>query len=90
MNKVELVAYIADNTELARKDAQAAADAFLEGISEALAKGDKVALPGFGTFDVRHRAARKGINPATKETIDIAACRSVGFKAGKQLKDKVQ
>jgi DNA-binding protein HU-beta len=90
MNKTDLVAFVAESADLPKKDAQAATEAFLDGITEALADGDKVSLPGFGTFDVRHRQARKGINPSTKETIDIAACKSVGFKAGKQLKDKVQ
>lgn len=90
MNKAELVVYVAEKAELSKKDAQNAIDLVFEGIKESLQKGDKVAIPGFGSFDVRHRAARKGVNPATKEVIDIAASKTVGFKVGKQLKDSLK
>ncbi len=90
MNKTELVAFVAENAQLSKKDAQVALDSVLEGIKESLQKGEKVSLPGFGTFDVRERAARKGVNPATKEVIDIAASKTVGFKVGKQLKDSLK
>lgn len=89
MNKTELVTYVAENAQLSKKDAQLAVDSILEGIKESLQKGDKVSLPGFGTFDVRERAARKGVNPATKEVIDIKASKTVGFKVGKQFKDSL-
>lgn len=90
MNKTELVAYVAETVELSKKDAQVAVDAVIEGISKSLKKGEKVSIPGFGSFDVRERAARKGVNPATGEPMDIKASKSVGFKVGKQLKDSLK
>lgn len=90
MNKTELVAYVAGATELTKKEAQAAIDAVFEGISDALKKNDKVSIPGFGSFEIRERAARKGINPATREPMEIKASKSVGFKVGKQLKDSLK
>lgn len=90
MNKTELVNAIAAKTGLSKKDADAALAATVEAITEALKAGDKVALIGFGTFEVRERAARQGKNPATGATIEIAACKAPAFKAGKALKDAVK
>ncbi len=90
MNKTELVAAIADKAGISKKDADAALAAFVGTVEDALKKGDKVALVGFGTFEVRERGARTGINPKTKETIKIAACKAPAFKAGKALKDAVK
>ena len=89
MNKTELIESIAKKADLSKKDAEAALKATIESIETALAKGDKVALVGFGTFDVKKRAAREGRNPATGETIKIKASKVPAFKAGKELKDKV-
>ena len=89
MNKIELVAAVAENAGLSKKDAEKALSAVIESISAALAKGDKVQLVGFGTFEVRQREARTGRNPRTKETIAIPASKAPVFKAGKQLKDAV-
>lgn len=89
MTKTELVAIIADKVELTKKDAEAALNAFMYSVKEALAKGDKVSLVGFGTFEVRERAAREGKNPRTGEKLTIAACKVPAFKPGKALKDKV-
>jgi len=89
MNKTELVAAVAAKAELSKKEAEAAVSATLDAITEALAEGDKIALVGFGTFEVRERAARTGINPQTKQTIKIAASKSPVFKAGKALKDSI-
>lgn len=89
MNKTELVSSVAEKTELTKKDAEKAVNAVFASIEEALAKGDKVALVGFGTFEVRERAARKGRNPQTGEEITIAAAKVPAFKAGKALKDAV-
>ncbi|MGL4383515.1 MAG: HU family DNA-binding protein [Bacilli bacterium] len=90
MNKTELVAYMAETAGVSKKEAQACLEAFIGGVSKTLQEGGKVSLPGFGTFDVRHRAARQGINPFTKEPLEIAASKSAGFKAGKQLKDSLK
>lgn len=89
MNKTELVAAIAEKAGLSKKDADAAVAAFVDTVEGALKKGDKVALVGFGTFEVRTRAARTGINPQTKATIKIAASKAPVFKAGKAFKDAV-
>lgn len=89
MNKTDLISHVANNTDLSKKDAQAVVEAVIDGISSALAKGDKVSIPGFGSFEVRERAARQGINPATREPMEIKASKSVGFKAGKQLKESL-
>ena len=89
MNKAELVAAVAERTELSKKDAEKAVAAVLDGITEALKAGDKVALVGFGTFETRERPARKGRNPRTKEEITIPATTAPAFKAGKALKDAV-
>ena len=85
MNKTELVAKIAEGAGLSKVDAKKALDATLEAITNAVKAGDKVALVGFGTFDVTERAERQGINPATKETITIPAKTVVKFKAGADL-----
>ncbi len=90
MNKTELVNAIAAKTGLSKKDSDAALAATVEAITEALKAGDKVALIGFGTFEVRERAARTGKNPATGETIQIAACKAPAFKAGAALKNAVK
>ena len=89
MNKAELVAAIAAKTEESKKSTEAVVNAFIEVVSEALKGGDKVQLVGFGSFEVRKRAARKGRNPQTKEEIKIPASKAPVFKAGKALKDLV-
>ena len=89
MNKTELVAAVAAKAEMSKKDAEAAVTATFDAITAALAEGDKVALVGFGTFAVKERAARTGLNPQTKEKIEIAASKAPAFKAGKALKDAV-
>jgi DNA-binding protein HU-beta len=89
MNKTELVAAIADKTELSKKDSEKALKAFIDVVSEELKKGEKVQLVGFGTFEVSKRAARTGKNPQTGKAINIAASNAPKFKAGKALKDTV-
>ena len=89
MNKGELVAKIADESKLTKKAAEAALDAFIASVKGSLAKGEKVQLVGFGTFEVRKRAARKGRNPQTKAEIKIPASKAPVFKAGKALKETV-
>lgn len=89
MNKTELIDSIASKADLSKKDAEAALKATIESIESALAAGDKVTLVGFGTFGVKERAAREGRNPQTNETIKIKASKVPSFKAGKELKDKV-
>ncbi len=90
MNKTELVAAVATKAELSKKDADAAVKAVIDAVTEALADGEKVALVGFGTFDVKKRAARTGKNPRTGESIKIAAAKVPTFKAGAALKDAVK
>ena len=87
MNKTELVAAMAEQTNLSKKDAEAALKAFADVVSEELKKGEKVQLVGFGTFEVSERAAREGRNPQTGETMEIKASKTPKFKAGKALKD---
>ena len=89
MKKVELVEAVAAAAELTKTDATKAIDATFEAITEALVKGDKVPLVGFGTFGVSERAAREGRNPRTGETVKIDARKAVTFKAGTALKDAV-
>lgn len=89
MTKAELVSAIAEKTELTKKDSEKALAAVIDSITEALKNGDKVALVGFGTFEVRARAARQGINPQTKKKIKIPATKVPAFKAGKALKEAV-
>ena len=90
MNKSELVDAVAEKAGLSKKDVAGAIDALQDVIGEALAKGDKVALVGFGTFQVSQRKARIGRNPQTGEKIQIAACTVPKFVIGKSLKDKVR
>ena len=90
MNKTELVNAIAEQANLSKVDAKAALEATITAISNALAEGDKVALIGFGTFALSEKAARTGINPRTKEVINIEARKVVKFKAGAELNDKVK
>lgn len=87
MNKTELVAAMAEQTNLSKKDAEAALKAFIDVVSEELKKGEKVQLVGFGTFEVSERAAREGRNPQTGENMEIKASKTPKFKAGKALKD---
>ena len=89
MNKAELIAAVAAQTWDTKKGAETTINAFVNTVMEALAKGDKVQLVGFGSFEVRKRAARKGRNPQTKEEIKIPASKAPVFKAGKALKDLV-
>ncbi len=89
MTKVELIAKVAADADLSKKSAEKAVNAMLEGITNALKAGDKVALVGFGTFETRKREARTGRNPRTKEEIQIPASIAPAFKAGKALKDAV-
>ena len=89
MNKSELIAAIAAKTGATKKDAEASVNDFVDVVTETLTKGDKVQLVGFGSFEVRKRAARKGRNPQTKEEIKIPASKAPVFKAGKALKDLV-
>ncbi|MCI8333300.1 MAG: HU family DNA-binding protein [Lachnospiraceae bacterium] len=87
MNRMELVAAIAEKTELSKKDAEKALKAFTDVVAEELKKGEKIQLVGFGTFEVSERPAREGRNPQTGQTMQIAASKAPKFKAGKALKD---
>ena len=89
MNKTELIAAIAEKTNLTKKDSELALAAALEAITEALVEGDKVQLIGFGSFETKKREAREARNPRTGATIKVAASKVPVFKAGKALKDKV-
>ena len=89
MNKTELIATVAEKAELSKKDSEKAVAAVFDAITESLKAGDKVALVGFGTFDVKDRPERTGKNPRTGEPVAIAATRVTTFKAGKGLKDAV-
>ena len=89
MNKTELVAAVAAKAGLTKEQAANAVNAVFGTMSESLTKGDKIQLVGFGTFEVRDRAARTGINPRTKQKIKIAATKVPAFKAGRALKDAV-
>ena len=88
MNKATLIAKIAEQTDLNRKQAENALNAFIDVVTEALKEGDKVQLIGFGTFEVKERAARVGHKPGTGETIEIAAKKTPVFRAGKGFKDE--
>jgi len=90
MNKTELIAKVAELSELSKKDAAKAVEAVFDAISDALKNGEKVQLVGFGNFEVKERAARKGRNPQTGEEIDIPASKVPSFKPGKALKDVIQ
>ncbi len=89
MNKTELIAAVAEKSGLSKKDAEKALVAVVESLTDAMVKGDKVQLVGFGSFESKCREARMGRNPKTKETIEIPATRVPVFKAGKALKDAV-
>ena len=89
MNKTELIAAVAEKAEISKKDAEKAVKAFTDAVAEELAKGGKVQLVGFGTFEVSKRAAREGRNPQTGKTMSIPASKAPKFKAGKALKDVV-
>ena len=86
MNKTELVAAVAEQADISKKDAE---KAFVDVVTEEMKKGEKVQLVGFGTFEVSERAAREGRNPQTGKTMKIEACKAPKFKAGKALKDAV-
>ena len=88
MNKADLVSAMAEQTGLSKKDSEAALNSFINIVSEELENNEKVQLVGFGTFEVRERAARTGRNPQTKEEIKIPASKAPAFKAGKALKDR--
>ncbi len=90
MNKAELIANVAASADISKKDAEKAINALIENITDALKKGDKVQLVGFGTFEVRERAARVGRNPQTKAEIKIPASKVPAFKVGKALKDAIK
>lgn len=90
MNKTELVSVVSEKTEFSKKESAQIVDALFASIEEALAKGEKVQLIGFGTFEVRKRAARKGRNPQTGAEIEIPASKVPAFKPGKALKDAVK
>jgi DNA-binding protein HU-beta len=90
MNKSEMIAAIAEKTGMSKKDAEKALVAFIGEITAALKAGDKVQLVGFGSFEVKERAARKGRNPQTKEEIEIPASKAPVFKAGKAFKDAIE
>ena len=89
MNKTDMIAAIADTAGLTKIDAEKALKAFTDTVADELAKGGKVQLVGFGTFEVSERAARVGINPHTRQPLDIKASKSPKFKAGKALKDAI-
>ena len=90
MNKSDLVDAVASKADMSKAEAGRAVDAVRGSVGDALGSGDSVSLVGFGTFSVRHRAARMGRNPQTGATMQIAASKVPGFKAGKALKDKVK
>jgi DNA-binding protein HU-beta len=90
MNKTELVNAVAEKSDLSKKDAALAVDSVFEAITDSLKSGDKVQLIGFGNFEVRERAARKGRNPQTGDEIEIPASKVPAFKPGKALKDAVK
>jgi DNA-binding protein HU-beta len=89
MNKAELIRSMSEKGDITKVDAEKALNAFIESVQEALVNGDRVQLVGFGSFEVRERAARKGRNPQTKEEITIEASKAPVFRVGKALKDMV-
>ncbi len=89
MNKSELIAAVAENAGVTKEVAGKCIDGVVEAVSAALKNGEEVALAGFGKFEVKERAERQGVNPATGEKITIAASKTVSFKAGKSLKDSL-
>lgn len=90
MNKTELINAVAETSGLTKKDSEVALNAILDTIQNAMKSGDKVQLVGFGSFEVKERAARTGKNPATGATFEIPASKAPAFKAGKALKDAIQ
>ncbi len=90
MNKTELVNAVAEKAGISKVNAKAAVDAAIEAVVDALAEGDKISLIGFGTFSVAEKAARTGFNPRTKEAIEIPARKTIKFKAGAELAEKVK
>lgn len=90
MNKSELIAAVAEKGALSKKDAEIAVNAFVGAVTDALTKEEKVQIVGFGTFEVRNRAAREAFNPLTKTKINVPASKQPVFKAGKALKDAVK
>lgn len=89
MTKTDLIAQVAANTEMSKKSAEMAVNAAFEALGKAMAEGEKISISGFGTFEVRERAARTGRNPQTGEEIQIAASKAPAFKAGSKLKERV-
>ena len=89
MNKADLISAVSQESGLTKKDSEAAIDALVSVVEDSLANGEKIVLVGFGTFETKNRAARKGRNPQTKETITIPASKAPSFKAGKALKERV-
>lgn len=89
MTKAEIIAKVAENTGITKKDTEKVLNGALEAIRESVAEGDKVIIAGFGSFEMKERAARVGHNPQTGEKIDIPASKTVGFKVAKQFKDTV-
>lgn len=89
MTKSDIISNVAEKAEITKKAAEAAVNAVFDSIVESLADGDKVQIAGFGSFEVKNRAARTCMNPATKEKIQVPASKAPGFKAGKALKDAV-
>ena len=89
MNKSEFIAKLAEDTGLKKADAEKFFDAFVSNVKELMANGDKLQIVGFGTFEAKDRAAKSGINPATGEKIEIAACKVPSFKPAKSLKDEM-
>jgi DNA-binding protein HU-beta len=89
MNKADLISAVAAKTEVSKKDSEAVIAAALDAITNAMCQGEKVQLVGFGSFEVKSRAARTGVNPRTKEEIEIPAAKVPTFKAGKALRDSV-
>ena len=87
MNKTEFIESIAQKADIPKKDAEKALGAFIDTVTEALEKGDKISLVGFGTFEVRERSERQGLNPATKQPMTIKASKAPAFKPGKALKE---
>ena len=90
MTKTDLIAQVAANTEMSKKDAERAVSAMFEALGKAMAEGEKITISGFGTFEVKERAARTGKNPATGASIEIPASKAPAFKPGKAFKDSVQ
>ena len=90
MNKTELIEAVASSADMSKTEAARAVDSVISAVTKALREGEQVALPGFGTFEVRARAARQGRNPQTGQAIEIKASKVPSFKAGKALKDAVQ